>query len=767
MGIITQKNILKIILLSFIILFAGTAFAVCLGEPDPDAYCVAQAGDEGYYCSPNADDCRLCYDAQYYYPDCCENAHCDIHFPGEGRVCEDHVCVVPPDCTDHDDCGDFEVCESGECIEGLCIPSEGCTGRYAGYECLNYDCICAHECCNDEDCESAFPGEGMTCEDNACVGGDPDPVPDCSVDSDCGAGYCCSGGTCYNEMETPCLDDPVIECETDDSCDACEYCFNNECWETENCCTDTVDCDEAGCEYCWIESGDEGVCLFNEHDPACQDECETDDDCDECYRCASNECVFDELHPQPGCIGCSTDADCGFGYCCSDGSCLALGECEEDDEEDCCVVPCPTGEYCAEVGGENVCVDTDDCEEECTVDRMDPVEIGCDPLLGTDLDGDGLCDEENSPYAIDGCEDEDYEYVWDNLLGEYVCIKEECTQGDCPDEAVCEEEEEECCVDGEDICPVGYYCEEDGVTCTAADRCDEEECTEDRMDPVIIGCYDSTPDDGTCDSGYEDWGCEDEDYTYFWDSEINEYVCILEECTTTECPEGFTCDEQNYCIQDNCEDCPEEPCEECEEPECPRETSCFCVLCVDGECEFTDGCGGSCTPCPRSRNCVNDAQCYSAEFCDGTLCVAVDCDEEGMVVVDHECVDREDYIREYFETVTTESNVDDERLIETIRDIGTIESLVTERVEAGTLSDDLADQIAALLAEAEDNPAVAEENLQRIRDLLAAEGIVVPVEEETGVFGAPVGSVLAGVAGAIAGILGVLGYLWYRKRSPV
>jgi len=89
---------------------------------------------------------------------------------------EEAVAVPDPGCTSDDDCGEGEVCASGDCVEDGGVDPDP-------------DPVA--ECASDDDCN-----EGDVCASGACVdgGGDVVPEPACTTDADCGEGFSCQAG---------------------------------------------------------------------------------------------------------------------------------------------------------------------------------------------------------------------------------------------------------------------------------------------------------------------------------------------------------------------------------------------------------------------------------------------------------------------------------------------------------------------------------------------------------------------------------------------
>jgi hypothetical protein len=238
----------------------------------------------------------------------------------EGQVTEIRISfgdAEPGGCTSTADCGSFELCVDGECVETW--PCEVDGDCDAGWACLDGYCQPGEPmgCDADGDC-----AEGEVCIDGLCV--EESGGPECAADAECSDGEYCVAGACYVAATEACESDGDCgggwqcvegecspgagpDCAADADCAAGESCVYGECLGG---CTADADC-TAG-----------AVCV----DGACVDQgdaaaCASDTDCAEGALCVNGVCL----------AGCITDAGCG-GDLCLDGKCVAapVPECAAD-----------------------------------------------------------------------------------------------------------------------------------------------------------------------------------------------------------------------------------------------------------------------------------------------------------------------------------------------------------------------------------------------------------------------------------------------------
>ncbi len=164
-------------------------------------------------------------------------------------------------CVDSSECGSFQVCDEGECVEVVpgeqpCETDEECG---AGF-CLDGTCWQADEPV-PEDCD---PDGGDCASDDGCFDGECDDVgrERCAADADCGDGMVCMGCACQPAEGT---------CASDDDCGAAERCAVPDV---------AVARDEGGADECRF---DRGWCVLDpekvEADPRCVAFCDALGEC--------------------------------------------------------------------------------------------------------------------------------------------------------------------------------------------------------------------------------------------------------------------------------------------------------------------------------------------------------------------------------------------------------------------------------------------------------------------------------------------------------
>ena len=254
---------------------------ITIGETDPGG--CTTTGDCGSF--------ELCIDGE-----CVETSPCEVDGDCDpGWVCQDGFCQPgdePPSCTVDADCAEGDVCVDGACVEDSVGPECAADGDCAeGEHCVAGACVVAQvdECETDADC-----GGGWTCRDGECH---PGTGPECSADADCGEGETCVYGECLDG------------CASDAECDTGAVCIDGTCVDQEDAAACAADADCADGEICA-----NGACL-----PGCT----TDADCGG-DRCVDGKCV---KAPEPDC---ASDADCGPGFVCASGACAPKDSGEPD-----------------------------------------------------------------------------------------------------------------------------------------------------------------------------------------------------------------------------------------------------------------------------------------------------------------------------------------------------------------------------------------------------------------------------------------------------
>ena len=326
------------------------------------------------------------------------------------------------------------------------------------------------ECTSDIDCD-----EGWECLPLPCGCACPDcppgeDCPPCECD-DCGdLGECIPAGfgkECDSDEDCPegfeCWDAPGPTC----ACPGCE--------PGEDC--PPCDCPEDDGDY-------PGMCVEEEDpfDDIVGNECDTDEDCPADFVCEEIE------------YGCGTVPDCP--------PCVCGGGCDPDDE-DCADEPeceCP------------VCPEPEPCDEEL---------VGMCVFSPPECEVDADCGEGYECVEIEEC--------WGSVSGG-DCVCTDCVCAECPD--------------GEDCPPCD--CPEEPIC-----ECDEEEEWEEGCETVMAICLPQQIECETDDDCPVDFVCNE--FTDYGDCE-----CV---CACPPCPEG--------------EECPACECDDCE---CDEETTeSFCL----------------------------------------------------------------------------------------------------------------------------------------------------------------------------------------------
>ena len=422
--------------------------------------------------------------------------------------CEERCVTFILDCQDCDQCPPVIItrclCDSNEdcgncenCVNGFCTPKE-CPGQVcdpATGDCVNCiddeNCPC-NQVCIANNCQCADPSQFIN-DKGCCV--------DCLDDEDCPECHVCVGGTCVPVVcpDGVCNPDTrtCVECLTAGDCTG-----DNEC------------CIGSRCACC--------PGYYRDPNGDCVEipECNSDDDCPECFVCVGGDCV-----PQV----------CPAGKVCVDGDCV--------DECDCYNPQCSGGRACLpHYSGTCYCVDCkgscstqNDCGEGCLCVNGQCVTNPCSGLCVTGSDcgpGCGCVNGRCQPCSTFNCADCAIVNGCDCIGG--TCVDSPCDSPcvdgrDCAFGCGCRNNN---CVACESVscatnanCPEGCYC--DGGTCKA-NPCAEVFCSSPNDCGQGCGCF-----DGEC-------------------APCSSRSCLNQECDTTP---GCICVNGN-CVDDNkdCED---------------------------------------------------------------------------------------------------------------------------------------------------------------------------------------------------------------------
>ena len=379
------------------------ALGVCGGS------CAADADSDGI--CDDVDDCVGTYDAiGVCNGDCpedldedgiCDNA--EVLGCTDSSACnyDDDATEEDGSCTTNDAVG---VC-GGDCIQdvdsdGICDTDDPCVGFIDACGSCNgpgeiYECGCSDIPDGDCDCNGNqvdIIGEcGGNCTEDADLDGICDDVDPCIGDYDA-CGICNGPGEVY---QCGCSNIPVGDCDCDgNQTDAIGVC-GGECTSDENgngICDDieaqfdVYGCtDVTACNYLSCATHDDGTCTSEDALGICGGLCSAD---------ADGDGICDDVDD---CIG-SLDA---LGTC--NGSCTA----DEDgdgicDDADDCVGQIDECGVCNGVGASFQCgcsnIPEGDCD--CNGNQTDALGI-CGGGCPTDVDGDGICDDVETP----GCTD--------------------------------------------------------------------------------------------------------------------------------------------------------------------------------------------------------------------------------------------------------------------------------------------------------------------------------------------------------------------------
>ena len=220
---------------------------------------------------PNGLECIRDVCRQPDEAECNEDKDC-----GKDAVCQDHICMDAPECTDNS-CPQGYKCVLGDCIELTCQD----TGCPDGQECVGVTCVTIDPC-RDKIC-----GEKEQCENGECK-----PIL-------CGGAICSDTQTCYQNV---CHENSEFCGE--EICTETQKCDNNACRELNAC--DSTQCPEgqtcmltaSGLPICYTAS-----CLDNGALKACA----------EGTSCVAGECVETQIN---------TIESCDHGYLTENAQCI-------------------------------------------------------------------------------------------------------------------------------------------------------------------------------------------------------------------------------------------------------------------------------------------------------------------------------------------------------------------------------------------------------------------------------------------------------------
>ena len=442
------------------------------------------------------------------------------------------------------------VC-GGDCTtdadgDGICDDLDDCVGAYDDCGICNgpgtiYDCGCENipsgDCdCNGNqldalgvcggDCTADLDGDGICDDLDDCVGA----YDDC--------GICNGPGGIY---ECGCSDIPSGDCDCDgNQLDALGECGGPCASDLDGdgiCDTDEIPgcTDNAACNFNPDATDEDGSCLTDDALGVCGGDCVTDldtdglcDDDDDCVG-VNDDCGI--------CNGPGAIYDCG----CTN---IPTGDCDCDGNQPDVIGICG-GDCAADLDGDGVCDDVDDCvgaydvcgvcngpgviydcgcadipagDCDCNGNQLDALGE-CGGPCASDIDGDGICDTDEIAGCTDNAAcnfnsdatDEDGSCLTDDALG--VCGGD-CT-ADLDGDGVCDDVDD--CVGAYDDCGICngpgaiYDC---GCANIPAGDCDCDGNQLDALDVCGGDCVADLDADGVCDTD-EVLGCSDADAINF------------------------------------------------------------------------------------------------------------------------------------------------------------------------------------------------------------------------------------------------------------
>lgn len=392
------------------------------------------------------------------------------------------------------DCEDCDKCPSQVITRCLCDSTEDCG-----------PC----EICIDGVCTSRCPEKVCDEDRDICV--------DCKTSEDCPEDKICVGGKCVCPPDKPYLqpDGRCTACIDDGNCPPCTRCVDGSCVPID-CGTGVCDPNKNDCVGC-VNSGDcTGVnqCCINGNCECCDGyeynpntgtcdpigDCQTDNDCPECFICIGDECV-----PRV----------CPTGYTCIDDECKKVCDCNEG--------PCSKTEACIPYNGEicycepcgDTCANGENCGYGCYCDNGACKPNPCNAVsCATSLDcGDGC-----------GC--------YDGVC--IPCTSLNCTTDECAQVEGCKCFGEKCKTD-----PCSGPCE-NGADCGDGCGCIDGVCVScDTKSCVGLDCAQTLGCECIGNNCVDKQGCEG--------------TCSV----SSDCPVGCTC------YHGECVPCEDFPCDEC------------------------------------------------------------------------------------------------------------------------------------------------------------------------------------------------------------
>ena len=415
----------------------GTCVTVSFADDYTDPKCIKLfiQCDTCYACEPLEKDICFCTNSDNCGPceTCNSEGYCESRCE-DGQVCNEDldICVG---CTENDDCEGDKKCQAGQCKCppatpydlgggrcGNCLSKNDCKAKYGECaECIGNQCVvtdCQYGVCDP------VTGECAECVNSGHCEGENQ----CCVNKKC---VCCPGYT-YNVSTGKC--EPSPEC-TGDDCGPCGVCVLGKCVPRQ--------CPEGK------------VCIEGE----CVEQC----DCNNPASCTNKGNICKNINGVCGCVSCGAGCSTGCisGCHCEGTSCVVdpcHGECEDASD-------CGTGCGCDEA--------TDDCVQcsqlSCSTGTCDPV-LGCECINNvcthTGRRCIGSCNTKGD--CGDGC-----------TCHENKCVPCEffsCATGDCGDKAGCVCDGGKCSGDPDYECEDVLEIVKTDASCDLRGELTKEEC---------------------------------------------------------------------------------------------------------------------------------------------------------------------------------------------------------------------------------------------------------------------------------------------------
>lgn len=500
-------------------------------------------------------------------------------------------------------------CSPNECEKRICVNRPVSTGIEQHYE-----LTCEFQ--EDVVCDDNDPCTADSCNSKARSGTDgcvftPDPtLPECPepqdlcANIDCNDDNPCTRDTC---SEGQCSHSPINgalrACSDQDLCTT-DVCDNGECVHKPKTCLGGSEC---GLDSCDPTSGQCVVTLNNE---ACNDQ----DDC------TLDECEKINASPNQGAVF--------YDYICSRTK-IDSPECSDEPKKNAC----------------DLLMEAGDCDDEdpCTFDGCKMISRSTGACFHLDIENcrgpdSDPCDGVTCPDDGDPCTTEYCRPKSDAPAG-YLCLRrpiadcqeDPCKEMDCDDKISCTV----------DVCKVNpitnkAQCKHlpDDSLCKDTDKCTRDRCVYGEALEVPLGC------------------AHEEDPLLCPGPSICKPDCNGKKCgpdgcggTCGECPDGFSCKEDNTCgndcgisdldhdgLPDKCDPCPLDPHNDADKDGvCGNEDNCTVVPNPNQEDSDNDDIGDACeTPCSECC-CSGGDGCPTPKICElGKVFPQYDQDQDGV-----------------------------------------------------------------------------------------------------------------------------------------